>query len=326
MIAPHNLMMTKLGKLWQFGIAIIGVFSLLGYLGRFHWTLELANHFRLQYLWAAVWGLILLLLWRSWRWSLIAAMLVALNAFHVLPWFFPAPTPVAGQRLKLLQANIKHSNEEYEKVIAFVKAEAPDIVTLQEVNQRWADKMAALKESFPYTKVEAEELGSGLALYSKIPLETAARDELGLSWRPGIQVTFKLGNTLVHLLTIHPPTPTEAINFPPRNQQFQAAAERVNGWPAPKILMGDFNDTVWSTYHRRMLAQTKMVNVRAGHGLVPGWPAWLMVNPLMIPIDHCLVSADIAVTNVKTGPHIGSDHLPLVVELIVPSRRVAIQP
>ena len=100
MIAPHNLMMTKLGKLWQFGIASIGVFSLLGYLGRFHWTLELANHFRLQYLWAAVWGLILLLLWRSWRWSLIAAMLVALNAFHVLPLVFPRTNSGSGATIE----------------------------------------------------------------------------------------------------------------------------------------------------------------------------------------------------------------------------------
>jgi endonuclease/exonuclease/phosphatase (EEP) superfamily protein YafD len=307
-----------LQKVLQFAVASIGVFSLLGYFGRWYWRLELANHFRVQYLWGATLGLLLLLLIKRWRWSFVAVILVALNAVHVLPWYFPAPVKVSGYRLKLLLANVKHSNDQYEKLIAYVKEEAPDIATFPEVNKQWAEKLTALNESLPYAKVEAEELGSGLALYSKIKLESAARDELGLSWRPGIQVSFKLENTLVHLLALHPPTPTEAINFPPRNQQFQAATERLRNWPAPKILIGDLNDTMWSSYHSPMMKQANLVNARQGHGIVPSWPAWLMFQPLMIPIDHCLVSPEIVVVGLRAGKNIGSDHLPLIVELVIP--------
>lgn len=311
-------MMKTMQRLVQFGIAGIAVCSLLGYLGKVYWVLELANHFRVQYLWGAGIGLILLLMAKSWRWSLIAAMCVALNAFYVLPWFFPAPVKVAGTRLKLLQANVEHDNVQYEKLLALVKEEAPDIASFQEVDEDWAAQLTPLKEIFPYTKIEAQELGGGLALFSKIKLETAEKDELGLSWRPGIQASFKLENNLVRLLLIHPPTPTEAINFPPRNQQLQAATERLQSWPAPKILMGDLNDTMWSSYHSPILQQANMMNARRGQGIVPSWPAWLVFKPLMIPIDHCLVSPEIIIVSVKAGKNIGSDHLPLVVELIVP--------
>ena len=165
----------------QLVIVGISVFSVLGYLGKLHWTWELANHFRVQYLLGATLGLVLFLIMKSWRWSLIAVIVVTLNAFHVLPWFFLAPAKVAGYRLKLLQANVKYSNTQYETLIAYVKEEAPDIATFQEVNKTWAEKLALLNESFSYAKVEAEELGSGLALYSKIKLESAERDDRTLS-------------------------------------------------------------------------------------------------------------------------------------------------
>ncbi len=299
---------------------MIGIFSLLGYLGRFHQLLELTNHFRLQYLLGATLGLIFLLVGKQWRWSLVAVVFVALNAFHVLPWYFSPSSHalVAGHRLKLLQSNVKYSNTQYETVIAYVKEEAPDIITLQEVDKNWLANLGTLQAEYPYLKFEAEATGSGIALYSKIKLERVERLDLGLSWRPSIQADFKLDNTLVHLLTVHPPTPTEAPNFRDRNIQFAAITQHLLSLSAPKILIGDLNDTVWSTYHAQMLAQTQMLNARQGFGLLPGWPAALVFKPLMIPIDQCLVSPEIAVVNIHTGKNIGSDHLPLVVELLIP--------
>lgn len=311
-------MMKTIQRLVQFGIATIAVCSVLGYLGKFNRILELTNHFRVQYLWGAVAGLILALLFKQWRWSLVAALCVALNAFYVLPWFFFSPVKVAGTRLKLMQSNVEYDNPQYEKLIAYVREEAPDIVAFEEVDDPWADKLRALQDSYPYVKIEPQELGGGIALFSKIKPETIEKNELGLSWRAGIEATFKLENTLVHLLVIHPPTPTEAINFPPRNEQLQAATERLRSWPAPKILLGDLNDTMWSSYHSPILEQSNMVNARRGQGIVPSWPAWLVFRPLMIPIDHCLVSPEIVVVSLKAGKHVGSDHLPLIVELIVP--------
>ena len=48
-------------------------------------------------------------------------------------------------------------------------------------------------------------------------------------------------------------------------------------------------------------------------------PTWPTYNPLLwIPIDHCLVSPEIIVTDRQIGPDVGSDHYPIVVDLQLP--------
>jgi len=59
--------------------------------------------------------------------------------------------------------------------------------------------------------------------------------------------------------------------------------------------------------------------------VVPSWPAFLFFKWLMIPIDHCLVSNDIRVVDVKTGASIGSDHLPLIVELEIAASDASVE-
>jgi endonuclease/exonuclease/phosphatase family metal-dependent hydrolase len=59
------------------------------------------------------------------------------------------------------------------------------------------------------------------------------------------------------------------------------------------------------------------------------WPSasrvgWLSLL-LGIPIDHCLVSSDIGVAGFAHGPDLGSDHLPIVVDLTLEPSRNAIR-
>ena len=50
-----------------------------------------------------------------------------------------------------------------------------------------------------------------------------------------------------------------------------------------------------------------------GRGPLPTWPA---DSPLLrIPLDHCFHSGDVRILAKRPGPDIGSDHLPLIIDL-----------
>ena len=79
---------------------------------------------------------------------------------------------------------------------------------------------------------------------------------------------------------------------------------------------------MWSPYYSELVRESGLVDARKGFGVLPTWPAPLKLSLMMIPIDHCLVSSELQVAQIKTGPDIESDHLPLIVDLLVPKMAV----
>jgi endonuclease/exonuclease/phosphatase (EEP) superfamily protein YafD len=79
-------------------------------------------------------------------------------------------------------------------------------------------------------------------------------------------------------------------------------------------MVGDFNVTPWSPLFADLLRDSGLADSCRGFGWQPTWPTRL---PAMfrIPIDHCLHGAGVAIVDRRVGPEIGSDHLPLLLEL-----------
>lgn len=306
-------------------IAMLGTlaFTFATLFDEHHYYLELFSHFRLQYLGASLllFAAFALLRWRNY--ALMAAAAIAVNAWLVVPWYLPAgDTPPGegagdgGDAIVVMCANVLATNGNGIGFVALARKTDPDLLVALEVTPAWAKALTALHVYYPYRVVEAREDAHGIALYSKFPLESSAVVESVPRGFPDIVATAIVGGARLGIIGTHPSQPLGKSNYGARNLHLDSLAALAATTPDPLIVVGDLNVTMWSVHYRRLEEKGGLVNARRGIGIVPTWPTFLL--PAMIPIDHVLVSPDIRVVDFDSGPHIGSDHLPIVAQLVVP--------
>jgi endonuclease/exonuclease/phosphatase (EEP) superfamily protein YafD len=305
-------LVTIVGLLQAAAILTIA-FSIITLLPADQFALQLFSHFRLQYL---VVSLLLVLVFVGLRsYVYVGALLLVclVNASLVLPWYFDTKNSETGADLTVLLANVLSSNTEYERLFDLLEAEEPDIVVLLEVSPDWLVALAALRSEYPYSYAEAHDGNFGIALFSRLPISSAHHVDSPPFGFPTINASLTAGEQLLHLVATHPMIPVTGEMYFARNEQLGSLPDLLRKPPGATILIGDLNTAMWEPSYRTLVQATGLKNARRGFGVLPTWPTFLPFA--MIPIDHVLVSEEIGVKAVRTGGGIGSDHLPLIVEL-----------
>jgi len=310
-VVAGNPVRPKFRKLLVQGFMLITVFttlfSLTGYLGEFHQVLELTSHFKLQYLVVSCCTLFFFLLKRQKIWVLVSLCCLSINLGAIGPWYWPQAQVSATAPIRILELNVLASNQQYELGISLVREVKPDMAVFLEVSDSWRTALEALKENYPY-----HIIAGGIALYSQLPLKDGSIQQFSVG-RQFIAAKVKLKGEEFQVVTAHLYVPTKL--FKQRNQQLAELGDYLAQIKIPVVLVGDLNITMWSPYYQRFVRQTGLRNARYGFGLLPTWPTF--IPPLYIPIDHFLVSPEIQVVKLRTGDGVGSDHLPLIIDLAI---------
>jgi endonuclease/exonuclease/phosphatase (EEP) superfamily protein YafD len=286
-------------------------------LGRLWWMFELATHFRVHLACALTVFCVCWMFRRRWRAAGLCGVCAALNSVPVLLLLRPgsaphAVNPGAGRPLRLVAINVHTSNQHHDRVLDFLQRSDADVILLMEVDSRWLFAMQPMQSLYPHRIVEVREDNFGIAMFSRLPWTNAQIIELGAEV-PSIEAMLEFDGGLVKVLGTHPLPPGSADYARLRNAQLERIAVWGRRQTRPAIVMGDLNVTPWSPVFSDLLREGGLRNTSQGLGFFASWPAGLPVG--RIPIDHCLVTPDWQVDSKRLGPDIGSDHLPVMVDL-----------
>ena len=289
-------------------------------LGRYAWPLDLFANFRVQY---ALLFLILAILLFALRLPLLGMLAIAgagLGAIPIVSYMGvqTARAEAGSAPFRVVAYNTWFRNHDYAAIGRFLEQTKADVIVLEERDRDdGAQRIASYLHSYPHSFIERRPHGA--IVFARWPIVSA--ESLPLTDGPGVpaaRVTLDWQGTPVTVLGVHLHWPLGPKSSRMRNAELAGIARFAAASKEPLIVAGDFNVAPWSNHFRTALQQSGLSDCAAGHGLAPSWPS--QFPPLGIRIDHCWASNHWRSIDVRLGPSNGSDHLPLIADLVWTAR------
>jgi endonuclease/exonuclease/phosphatase (EEP) superfamily protein YafD len=262
------------------------------------------------------------------RWlALTAALAAAVALWPTAAACLPRTVPSAvGRPVRILSMNVKYTNADPDDVIAEVRKADPDVLAIEEFGASSRRPLeAALTGDYPFRCVRADG-NIGLGLYSRLPFE-GGRPQVSFGGvRRQIRAVVRVGDRPVAVYVLHPLSP-RTIRRVIYNRLFTAdLVDQLHREPLPVVLAGDFNFTAETPNAAALTRPTDLALTDAfdlagrGRGSTwpvrPRWAGWLPG----VRIDHVYLAPGLTCPRYATGGYMGSDHLPIAVDVAVAGR------
>jgi vancomycin resistance protein VanJ len=313
-------------------VVLLSIYVLLRFtVGDGLWWLSLLNTFAL--LLFIPLPLALLGAWlqkiRLLRWLSLALTVVALGWFG--QYFLPkSPRTIQGQKVTVMTYNMQAKDENLE---TFLRKAQPDVVFLQEISSLQASS-EPFADIYPFQFAQPEQWGN--KVLSKYPILEAEdvqgfgptrpqRLELDVNGKTiaiyNVHLTWPISNPRLNT-SVLPGFIAKAISGfddRQRNAQIDLLIEHLEKEPLPYLVAGDFNLSQYSATYGKLssIAQDSFREVAIGLGNT--WPATLQSGlnlPPLLRIDYVWHSSHLEAQTVKRETALGSDHFPVIAELI----------
>lgn len=244
--------------------------------------------------------------------AVLALCAVALCCWGARDLVASRDQPVARRDLRVVWANVLEERDAFRRTIEFARGNEADIVVLAEFPTGLSEtEWRAIAGDYAHHAGRPSSGGVKVTVFSRLPLSDI--EPIGISWRPnrqGMAVRIETAAGPFTIIGIHPSVPAIPVAQRARDETARAAFQRTRDAQMPALLVGDFNTVAWAPLIRDATADGRLT--RAHLGLASTWMApWPVLG---LPIDHAF-AANGARISARVGPGIGSDHLPLLIDV-----------
>lgn len=271
------------------------------------------------YWWPALVVAVLLATWRLRRRQVVApaiiVLIAALGTGIVLFGPILQAAPPMGHRtvhVSMIEYNMLKTNPQSRADAEWLAAQDADILVLLEASRMQKKWGAVLQAKYPVMVSCSVHYPCSTVIFSRFPLlahDALAGDGDADNRKALSALTARLdvegAELTVFAAHLDRPWPLgEQENW---IEPMRKVVAEVTG---PAIMAGDFNSSPWTHAVRRIGASG---NFRLGSGFTTSWPS---DSPalLRLPLDQLYLRGRVE-AEVRTGPQLGSDHLPLLIEL-----------
>ncbi len=320
------------------GIAILGIlFTALPFIRSPAWWIRIFDFPRIQVSFICLVAIFLLLQFREL--DIITVILVILLSASILYQLiqiiqytplYPVEALACTKQnpdncVSILQSNLRMENRDTKRIKNLISKFKPDIVSINEPDEWWAEQLNDLHEAYPYSVSKPLSNTYGMMLLSKFPLKNKEINFLVDNEIPSFFTTVQLpSGDEFDLHCIHPKPPHPDSPTYERDTELLLVGKRINHSDRPAIVVGDLNDVAWSHTSKRFKQFCAMVDPRQGRGIYNTYNVFV---PLFrYPLDHFFYSAHFRLVSLKKMKAIGSDHFPMMINLNLEGKDALVKP
>jgi endonuclease/exonuclease/phosphatase (EEP) superfamily protein YafD len=300
------------------------------------WWVRIWDFPRLQMavLYVIIMALILALVDHAWtRWSVagVLAVCVVYQLWWIVPYlpFVPMQTQDAtisdqNYSIRILIANVLMTNRSSQQFLEIVRKASPDFLIIDEPDAWWAEQLRVLDDSYPYSTKHPLENTYGMIVYSRLSMPRSEVRFLLDKEIPSIHSLVRLrSGDVIEVIAVHPRPPLPAIDTDARDVELILVGRRAKESRYASIVAGDMNDVGWSQTTQLFQNVSGLLDPRRGRRLYATYHA--AYSLLRYPLDHLFHAVEFRLRHMEVLEHFGSDHLPLLLELMYEPARQAEQ-
>lgn len=320
--------------IYVLGLAVALQLRLL--MGDSLWWLSLINQFAPFLFIPLIVTFIVALLFRSWLLVAIQIVFIVIALVWFGPAFLPKSPEIAANAdtLTIVTFNISPSNRSMDDVTTWVNEQDADIVLIQDAG-RYTDFAHLTALSAAYEFQAQDNNSNGNMILSRYPVSSVQTFDLDRDERNEVQQALvDINGAQVTVYNVHFDSPIQSAashpsnwmgRFSPyvfdeeqHNQQLEGLLNLIANSEQPVIAAGDFNMSAYAARYNEIASLLTDSFAEAGEGFGFTWEtpvSSFQSIPPVLRLDYVWHSGDFTAVDARTGPVIGSDHLPVVVEL-----------